>query len=122
MSIAHIEKFAELINNDPALLARVRADVVITDDPTDVESMKATIVSNSVAVAKSLGLEFTEEEARSWLDNEFSAAASGELSNSQLDAVAGGGAYIRYSNDTEKQMVMGYERAKKAVIDWFSSW
>jgi Tfp pilus assembly protein PilX len=96
MTTAHVEKFAELVAKDPALLAKLGLDKVNADAAAAVASAEASVASaeafitNAVKEAKALGLEFTEEEASAFMAAEQKAAASGELSDTQLEAVAGG--------------------------------
>ena len=112
MTTAHVEKFAELVGKDPDLLAKLDLDKVIADaeaasasganaDAAAAASASAAaFISNAVKEAKAHGLEFTEEEARAFMEAEAEAAASGELSDTQLEAVAGGKAKkIKYSGD-----------------------
>ena len=54
---------------------------------------EAAFITNAVKEAKAHGLEFTEEELKSFMAAEMTAAASGELSDTQLEAVAGGASY-----------------------------
>jgi Nif11 domain len=61
MTTAHVEKFAELVAKDPALLATlINADAAAAS--------AATFITNAVKEAKALGLEFTEEEARDYFE------------------------------------------------------
>ncbi len=87
ITTAHVEKFAELVAKDPALLAKLGWDKVNADAAA---ASAAAYIANAVKEAKALGLEFTEEEATAYMEAENKAAAEGELSNSQLEAVAGG--------------------------------
>ena len=89
MTTAHVEKFAELAGKAPTLLAKLGLDKVNADAAAAVASAEA-FVTNAVKEAKALGLEFSEEEAHAFLDAEAKAEASGELSDTQLEAVAGG--------------------------------
>ena len=89
MTTAHVEKFAELVGKDPALLAKLGLDKVNADAAAAAASA-AAFITNSVKEAKAHGLEFTEEEAREFMAAEAKAAAGGELSDTQLEAVAGG--------------------------------
>ena len=89
MTTAHVEKFAELVGKDPALLAKLGLDKVNADAAAAAASAEA-FITNAVKEAKALGLEFTEEEAEKFLDAEARAAADGQLSDTQLEAVAGG--------------------------------
>ena len=92
MSKAHVEKFAELVGKDPALLAKLGLDKVNADAAAAAASATA-FITNAVKEAKAHGLEFTEEELKSFMAAERTAAASGELSDTQLEAVAGGASY-----------------------------
>ena len=82
MSEAHVAKFAEIVGKDPALLARLGVDQV-SDEAT-----ARICVSKAVKEAKAVGLEFTEEEGYGWMKRE--AMPTDELTDSQLEAVAGG--------------------------------
>ena len=89
MTTAHVEKFAELVGKDPALLAKLGMDKVNADAAAAAASA-AAFITNAVKEAKAHGLEFTEDEARAFMAAEAKAAASGELTDTQLEAVAGG--------------------------------
>ena len=89
MTTAHVEKFAELVAKDPALLAKLGLDKV-NADAAAASASAAAFISNAVKEAKALGFEFTEEELNAFMAAEKTAAASGELSDTQLEAVAGG--------------------------------
>ena len=89
MTTAHFEKFAELVGKVPALLAKLGLDKVYADAAAAASSA-AAFITNAVKEAKALGLEFIEEEVRAFMAAELKAEASGELSDTQLDAVAGG--------------------------------
>ena len=84
-----VEKFAELIGKDPELLAKLGVDKVNADAAAASASV-AAYITNAVKEGKALGLRFTEEEVHAFMAAEAKAAASGELSDTQLDAVAGG--------------------------------
>ncbi len=96
MTTAHVEKFAELVAKDPALLAKLGLEKVNADaeaasaSAAAASASAAAFITNAVKEAKALGLEFTEEEATAYMEAENKAAAEGELSNTQLEAVAGG--------------------------------
>ena len=89
MTTAHVEKFAELVAKDPALLAKLGLDKVNADAAAASASAEA-FITNAVKEAKAHGLEFTEDEAYAFMDAVAKATASGELSDIQLEAVAGG--------------------------------
>ena len=94
MTTSHVEKFAELVGKDPALLAKLGLDKVNADAAAAAASA-AAFITNAVKEAKALGLEFSEDEAQAYMAAEAKAAASGELSDTQLEAVAGGKIEIR---------------------------
>jgi len=89
MTTAHVEKFAELVGKDPALLAKLGLDKV-NADAAAASASAAAFITNAVKEAKALGLEFTDEEFHAFMDAEAKAAASGELSDTQLEPVSGG--------------------------------
>ena len=89
MTTAHVEKFAELVGKDPALLAKLGLDKANSDAAAAAASAEA-FITNAVKEAKALGLEFTEAEAHAFIAAEENAALRGELSDTQLEAVAGG--------------------------------
>jgi len=90
MTTAHVEKFAELVGKDPALLAKLGLDKWNNADASAAAASAAAFIANAVKEAKALGLEFTEAEAKDFMTADTKAAASGELSDTQLEAVAGG--------------------------------
>ena len=112
MTTAHVEKFAELAGKDPALLAKLGLDKV-NADAAAASASAAAFITNAVKEAKALGLEFTEEEARGFMDVEAKAAASGELSDTQLEAVAGG----KGRTITKPPMTAAEEAANQARAD-----
>ena len=114
MTTAHVEKFAELVAKDPALLAKLGLDKV-NANAAAAEASAHAFVQNSIKEAKALGLVFTEKEASQYLAQEARAVANGELSNSQLEAVAGGkgfdknGEYIPDAMTGDEMMRRGQE-------------
>ena len=100
MTKAHVEKFTELVSQDPEILAKIGFDKATADaeaavngndaDAAVAAASLAAFITNAVKEAKAHGLEFTEEEAHAFMEAEAAAAASGELSDTQLEAVAGG--------------------------------
>ena len=100
MTKAHVEKFAELVSKDPEMLAKIGFDKATADaeaavngndaDAAVAAASLAAFITKAVKEAKAHGLEFTEEEAHAFMEAEAAAAASGELSDTQLEAVAGG--------------------------------
>jgi len=80
MTTAHVEKFAEMMVNDPALNARV------IKHKKDMSVYAFTAVQEG----KALGLVFTAQEFTTFVMAERGTAETGELSDLELDAVAGG--------------------------------
>ena len=80
MTTAHVEKFAEMMVNDPALNARVIKHKIDM----------SVFASIAVQEGKALGLVFTAQEFTTFVMAELSTAEAGELSDLELDAVAGG--------------------------------
>jgi hypothetical protein len=62
----------------------------VNADAAAAAASAAAFLTNAVKEAKALGLEFTEDEAKAFMALEQKAAASGELSDTQLEEVAGG--------------------------------
>jgi hypothetical protein len=89
MTTAHVEKFAELVAKDPALLAKLGWDKVNADAAAAAASA-AAYIATAVKEGKALGLQFTEEELQAFMVAEAKGAATGELSDTQMEAVAGG--------------------------------
>jgi hypothetical protein len=80
MSQAHIEQFYGKALKDPALINKMAAGTKGPDD----------FIRNAVKEGKNQGFEFSYEEADTWIKNQQKMKASGELSDSQLEGVAGG--------------------------------
>ena len=80
MTTSHVEKFAEMMVNDPALNARVIKHKIDM----------SVFASIAVQEGKALGLVFTAQEFTTFVMAERSTAEAGELSDLELDAVAGG--------------------------------
>ena len=111
MSKAHVEKFAELVGKDPALLAKLGLDKV-NADAAAASASEAAFITNAVKEAKAHGLEFTEEELKSFMAAERTAAASGELSDTQLEAVAG---VASYDEKLETMLSLSFKQAAAEI-------
>jgi len=81
MSQANLDLFAAKVSQDPALLSALTAGVTA---PTE-------FVERAVAAGQEAGLSFTPAEAEAWLAGQTTLDKSGELSDVQLESVAGGG-------------------------------
>lgn len=79
MSTAQLEKFVEVLSQDPAILQSATAGTDKLDQ----------LLLNLVQSGKERGYDFSVDEARAWA-SQCAAPASGELSDETLDAVAGG--------------------------------
>jgi predicted ribosomally synthesized peptide with nif11-like leader len=128
MSQTHIEKFYEIAANDQALLGQLISD---TSSPED-------FVENAVAAAKERGLNFSAEEANTWIAAQQATKANDELSDTQLEGVAGGKGFsgaidsalepvLRPVMDpiTDSVMLPAGDWSRTAVNNagnWFSSW
>jgi predicted ribosomally synthesized peptide with nif11-like leader len=77
---ADIEKFYNAVAQNPALLARL----------TTTAGTPEEFIDGAVKEAKAQGFSITHEEARSWIDGQIAARQNGELTDVQLERVAGG--------------------------------
>jgi hypothetical protein len=80
MSQAHAQKYYDIVAKDPALLDSLGAGTKSADE----------FIARAIAAAKQQGLEFSAEEAKTYLEAQEADSADGELSDQQLEAVAGG--------------------------------
>lgn len=80
MSKAQLDKFIGLVSNDPAVLQEASKGVEQADE----------FIKNVVAYGKQHGYDFTEDEAKDWIGDQGKQRAGGELSDAQLEMVAGG--------------------------------
>ena len=64
--------------------------IKVNADAAAAAASAAAFITNAVKEAKALGLEFTAEELNAFMAAERTAAGSGELSDTQLEGVAGG--------------------------------
>lgn len=77
---SNIDQFYLLVAKNPAMASALTANVPTQDE----------LIARAVAMGKENGLAFSQEEARAWLEVQATAERSGELSDVQLEAVAGG--------------------------------
>ena len=80
MSQAHAEKFYDIVAKDPVLLASLGEGTPSSEE----------FLTRVVTAAKTQGLEFTAQEARDYVDAQMVNHPDGELTDQQLEAVAGG--------------------------------
>lgn len=80
MSQSNIEKFYNYVVQNPALLTKLTEGVQAEDE----------FIGRAVAAAADQGMPISRDEAKAWIDSQIAARKSGELSDTQLEAVAGG--------------------------------
>lgn len=88
MSQAQIEQFASRVSNDPAMFNKVIAGIQTSDE----------FIDRALATGAETGFSFTRDEASTWLNDQMKARASGELSDLQLEGVAGGKGHVTADN------------------------
>ncbi len=80
MSQAHIEKFYRKVMSNQALVIKLAEGVQTPED----------FLHKAVALAREDGYEFTEREAERWIRTELAMRDANELSDTELESVAGG--------------------------------
>jgi hypothetical protein len=80
MSQAHAQKYYDLVAKDPALLESLGEGTKSADE----------FIARAIAAAKQQGLEFSADEAKEFMASQADDREEGELSDQQLEAVAGG--------------------------------
>ena len=80
MSTGQIEQFYSRASSDPAILNKLMADTQTPDE----------FIDKAVALGAEAGFTFSRDEADAWIKKQIEAKASGELSDLQLEGVAGG--------------------------------
>ena len=119
----NIDSFYRTVAQNPALLSKITTDVSSPDE----------FIDRAVALAKDEGYAIDRTEAKTWIDAQIAANQNGELSDVQLEAVAGGkGAPLSNAINTNAAasgMRSGLDQAGTAiggaansVGNWFSSW
>ena len=76
----NIENFYRTVVQNPALLNKITTGANTPDEYID----------RAVALAKDEGYAIDRTEAKTWIDSQIAARQNGELSDVQLEAVAGG--------------------------------
>ena len=92
MSSVDLEKFANFMTQVPELLLKLRFREAVENPSHD---RTVAFAAAAVKEGEALGLDFTQEECRNWLEERANSFSSDELSDMQLDAVAGGAATTR---------------------------
>ncbi|MBI4983902.1 MAG: Nif11-like leader peptide family natural product precursor [Rhodocyclales bacterium] len=108
MSQAQIEQFASRVKNDPSIFNKLTAGTQTPDE----------FIDKAVAIGAESGFSFTRDEADGWIKTQIAAKANGELSDLQLEGVAGGKGVSVNVNDA----VNDYFQAMTPVAHWFMSW
>ncbi len=80
MSKAQLDKFISLVSNDPSVL----------EEASKGAQEANLFIKNVVQYAKEHGYDFTAEEAQGWIGDQAGQRSGGELSDAQLEMVAGG--------------------------------
>lgn len=80
MSKAQLDKFIGLVSNEPSVL----------QEASKGEEQADAFLKNVVDYAKDHGYDFTAAEAQEWIGEQGRERAGGELSDAQLEMVAGG--------------------------------
>jgi hypothetical protein len=80
MSQAHVEKFYDILSNDAALLESLVAGTESSDE----------FLTRAVAAGKKQGLDFTVDEVSAYQVTRQADMADGELTDKELEGVAGG--------------------------------
>lgn len=80
MSQANVELFYAKLKDDPALLNSL----------SEGATTQAEVIKRAVAAGQAQGLDFTAPEAQAWVTEQTTIGDDGELSDTQLEGVAGG--------------------------------
>ena len=123
----NIENFYRSVSQNPALLNKIVTGANTPDE----------FIERAVSVAKDEGYVIDGTEAKSWIDSQIAARKNGELSDTQLEAVAGGkgsagsdmGKYVKGFEILPGKVEKAYTQlggeikgAGQQVGSWLSSW
>ncbi|MBI4983901.1 MAG: Nif11-like leader peptide family natural product precursor [Rhodocyclales bacterium] len=112
MSQAQIEQFASRVKNDPAMFNKLTAGTQTPDE----------FIDKAVALGVATGFTFSRAEADGWIKSQIEAKANGELSDLQLEGVAGGKGVAVNLDDAVNEVYGAIDTAANAVVNWFASW
>ena len=105
----NIENFYRTVVQNPALLNKITTGANSPDE----------FIDRAITVAKDEGYTIDRQEAGTWINSQISAKSNGELSDVQLEAVAGGkGAAWTAIADANKAVNTGMGDFNK----WMTSW
>ena len=123
-----IEAFYKSVAQSPAALNQLTAGVQTPDE----------FIDRAVSIGSEQGYQFTRDEASTWINNQIEARKNGELSDVQLEGVAGGkvnpfgGAFGTLSSGISsgasavlggaKTVSGGITSAQGRMGSWFSAW
>ena len=116
MSVGQIEQFYSRAKSDPAILNKLMGGTQTPDE----------FIDKAVAIGAETGFSFSRDEADTWIKSQIEAKASGELSDLQLEGVAGG----KNGQSLAQDAADGYDKANVwiqnnicvPVVNWLSSW
>lgn len=108
MTTANIEKFYETAMADPMVAKALLAGAQTSGD----------VLQRAVATAGEQGLTFTVDEAEAWVDAQRAAKANGELTDFQLEQVAGGKTVESAVSDAGDAIEDAANTAVDAVVDF----
>jgi predicted ribosomally synthesized peptide with nif11-like leader len=116
MSTGQIEQFYSRASSDPAILNKLMADTQTPDE----------FIDKAVALGAEAGFTFSRDEADAWIKEQIEAKASGELSDLQLEGVAGGKGFGTQSGNLSGLppggLIVGGPIAVVPLGPWVSSW
>lgn len=110
MSQGQIEQFYQRAVNDPAIFNKLVGDLQTPDE----------FIDKAVAIGAETGFSFTRDEADTWIKGQIEAKANGELSDLQLEGVAGGKRGL-----LEEVVGIFTEAIPKTyteTVNWLSTW
>jgi hypothetical protein len=101
-----IETFYKSVAQSPAALTQLTAGVQTPDE----------FIDRAVSVGNEQGYKFTREEATLWINNQIEARKNGELSDVQLEGVAGGkGSVSGVINTVSGGISTGYNAVNSGI-------
>lgn len=113
-----IENFYRSVAQNPALLTKISTGANTPDE----------FIDRAITVAKDEGYAIDRQEASTWINSQISAKSNGELSDVQLEGVAGGkgagtaGGAKRPLSSWEQSVADVMLPIDKKITDWFNSW
>jgi predicted ribosomally synthesized peptide with nif11-like leader len=112
MSTGQIEQFYGRVSKDPAMFNQLVAGTQTPDE----------FIDKAVALGAQTGFSFSRDEADVWVKGQIQAKANGELSDLQLEGVAGGKGVSVNLNDLADEVSSVVRPVVQPVYNWLSSW